>query len=153
MLWSFYWQTTNPNKHQNTSGTCVVRKKRQSGMSKTKPQAKLINKFVVFWQTNMSWYLLRLMIRQQTFLKYLKCSWFCQSFKAEFIEDVYKKTTIACLQLLVNRDLKHQWRNGTTTLTRSQIQANLLGMCKVVKTSSSLRWWRNTGRFATVAKT
>ena len=90
-------------------------------MSKTKPQAKMINKFVVFWQANMSWYLLRLIIRQQTFLKYLKCSWFCQSFTAEFIEDVYKKTTKAYLQLLVNRDLKHQRRNATTTLTRSEI--------------------------------
>ena len=36
------------------SGTCVVRKKRQSDMSKTKLQAKMINKFVVFWQTHMS---------------------------------------------------------------------------------------------------
>ena len=116
--------TDKPQTQTNTrniSGTCVVRKKRQSGMSKTEPQAKVINKFVVFWQTNMSWYLLRLIIRQQTFLKYLKCSWFCQSFTAEFIEDGYKKSTKACLQLLVNRDLKHQRWNGTTTLTGSKI--------------------------------
>ena len=66
----------------------------------------MINKLVVFWQTKMSSYLLRLIIRQQTFLKYLKCSWFCQSVTAEFIEDVYKKTTEAYLQLLINRDLK-----------------------------------------------
>ena len=34
--------------------SCVVRKKRQSDMSKTKLQAKMINKFVVFWETHMS---------------------------------------------------------------------------------------------------
>ena len=36
---------------RNISGT-GVKGKRQSGMRKTKPQAKTINKFVVFWQTH-----------------------------------------------------------------------------------------------------
>ena len=47
--------TNKPQTQTNTrniSGTGGVRKKRQLGMRKTKPQAKTINKFVVFWQTH-----------------------------------------------------------------------------------------------------
>ena len=40
-------------------------------MSKTKLQGMMINKIMVFWQTHMSWHLLWLIIRQQTFPKYL----------------------------------------------------------------------------------
>ena len=54
----------------------------------------------------------------------------------------------------ITRDLKHRRRNGTTTRPEMKFsRANLLGMRKVVKTSSSLRRRRNSGRFAVVAKT
>ena len=104
-LFNFFDKPQTQTNTTDISGTCVVRKKRQSGMNKIKLQAKMINKFVVFWQTLMSWYLLWLIIRQQTFQKYLKCSWFCQTFTAKFIEDVNKKTTKACLQVLVNKTM------------------------------------------------
>ena len=44
--------TDKPQSQTNTrniSGTCIVRKKRKSGMSKTKPQGMMINKIMVFW--------------------------------------------------------------------------------------------------------
>ena len=63
MLWSFYWQTTIP-KQTPEIFLEHVRKKGQSGVSKTKLQGMMINKIVVFWQTHMSWYLLWLTVFQ-----------------------------------------------------------------------------------------
>ena len=42
----------SPNKHQKYFWNMYCKKKRQSGMSKTKLQGMMINKIVVFWQTH-----------------------------------------------------------------------------------------------------
>ena len=68
-------------------------------MSKTKPQGMMINKIMVFWQTHMIVLTFAVIDHKTTNIPEisLECSCFCQSFTSKFIEDVYKKTTKACL--------------------------------------------------------
>ena len=80
-----------------------TRKKRQSRMRKTKPQANMINKFVVFWQTHMSWYLLWLILRQQS---KLSSDWSYAHFPFKWPRQEAKT--------------KHKQNKTTFTATRSQ---------------------------------